>query len=126
MSILKSRWRGKIKEINLDYNTGKTVVKQWNLTFTFVKKVENYFVVKLGFQDEFNNYDDEYILFLVKDNKIKGTDTNGLYEGHFEDNKMYLEYRNTGHINNYDMRVIKGFNCTFNKLTGSHGCNCNH
>lgn len=129
--ILNTTWTSQINEINLNYLTGNVNIINWVVNISFLNIYSNILIVKLDFLDKNNNDNSgmEFCTFtLENNNKLKGIDSNGIYDGYYDNvnNVIHLNFRGTEHINNsnnncmnsnnLNSRIIKHFTGVFNRI----------
>lgn len=127
--LLNTNWTSQVNEVNLNYLTGDVNIINWFVSISFLNIYSNILIVKLDFADKTDNNNSgmEFCTFtLDNNNKLKGIDSNGLYDGYYDNvnNIIHLNFRGTEHINNtynnninnYNKRIIKSFTSIFNRI----------
>ena len=122
MSILKTKWKcDDLKQVHLSYRTGKIEISNWSLEIDFFTEVNNIIIGKLKFNHKTDSSmsGSEFVTFIHNKNlnKIIGSDSNGYYEGYFNNNKLQLDHISYEHIKfpqNGDF--INSFSNKFKKL----------
>ena len=118
--IDQTTWNCKdVKQTELCYKTGLCKITVWDIKLSIYQKLNETYICKLHFTNKLisSMSGEEFILviYLPEERKLIGTDSNGIYNGHFTDKGLIFSHMQFSHIKYPHTTSINGFQATLIK-----------